>query len=177
MNQYANIRQAIRDVLEGATGRYATRIAGMFVHGAFEGQPEQALAAAALKSPHSYDVVIGEVTPHEASPAGVIGSHSLKSVALKVRVSTRLPDAASEAKRITVTTGATADMDLAALCLGEPDALTTTAAGDATGIVSGLLRSPDGTGYPDVSEGQYDWPNHIATHEIRARAVVRFDRP
>ena len=173
----APIRQAIRDVLEGASGRYASRMAGLFVYGTFDGQPAQTTAALALRATHTFDVVLGEVSPHEASPAGVRGSYRLQTLLVTVRVWTRLPPANAPDKRSDVVAGVSEHLDLAILALGEPEALTYTAGDEATGIVSGIMRSPDGTGYPDVTEGEYDWQALLATHEIRGRAIVRVDRP
>ncbi len=177
----ANIERAIRDVMLGAHGLYATRMAGLFLHGTFEGQPEQAKAAYALKAKngdgHGFDVELGPLVPHEASPAGVIGTYRLATMQVAVKVTTRLPPANDKDARVAIRAKVMTDMSLAVLALGEPEAVRLTAAGDPTGIVAGLLRSPDGTGYPDIGPGEFDWLLHLATHEIRARAIVQIDRP
>lgn len=174
-----NIERAIRDTMLGAHGRYASRIAGLFTHGTFEGQPEQAKAAAALKAKDGsgFDVELMPLTPHEASPVGVIGNYRIEALSVVVKVTTRLPPANDTAKRVATQQAINERLSLAKWALGEPEAITITAAGDVTGVVSGLLRSPDGTGYPDIGPPVYDWLLHLATHEIRARALVRIDRP
>lgn len=173
------IERAIRDTMLGAHGIYASRIAGQFVHGTFEGQPDQAKAMRALAAaPGSgFDVELAPLDPHEASPCGVIGSFRIEALSVVVKVTTRLPAANDTAKRVAVQTATLERLSLAKWALGEPEAITTTAAGEATGVITGLLRSPDGTGYPEIGPPVYDWLLHLATHEIRGRALVRIDRP
>lgn len=171
------IRQVIRDTMEARRGSYVTSLRGLFEHGAFDGQPNAAQALAALDAQHAFDVEIGEIVSHEASPVGVIGSYRLASVALTLRVWTRLLSQNRETERVRVASECAADLELACQALAQPATLTTTADGAATGIVSGQLRGPNGTGYPEVAAGEYDWPAYVVTHEINARAIVRVATP
>lgn len=179
-----NIRQAVRDVVEGATGPYASRLAGLFEYNARDGVFEPT-ATQALGERHVYDVQLGELAPSDASPVGAMGSFRLVNLPITVHVITKIPPRLLESNPPQVdhalrdaTAQTTVDrLDMVAQSLATPGALTTTAAGEATGIVSGLLRSPEGEGFPDVSDGAWDWVARRVTHEIRARAIVRIDRP
>lgn len=171
--------------MEGAKGPYAPRLAGLFryneVDGVFEpGNTEP------LGEPSVYDVVLGDTTPNDGSPVGNIGSFRLVNLPITISVTTKLPKPQLTTSppqddhriRDTIAQAMADRLDLVAQSLATPGTLSTTAAGDDTGIVSGLLRGPDGSGFPLVSEGAWDWVDkRTVVHELRARAIVRIDRP
>jgi hypothetical protein len=182
-----NVRQAGRDVVEGAMGPYASRLAGLFLYNAVDGtyQPN---AHVPLGEPTSYDIELGELGPHEASPMAARGTYRLASLLVTFRFVTKIPPNQLHSKppqtdhdiRDIIAAGITERLDLIAQSLATPECVTYTAAAEPTGIISGLMRSPDGNGFPEVSAGVWEWgtppePRRV-THEIRARAIVQIDR-
>lgn len=171
------VHQSVCDVLDGAQGPYASQLAKLFAPGTFEGQTDRAAQAKTIAAEHTYDVILGTLRDHEGSPVGAIGSFRLAVLEITVRVLTRLAPQNDHAARLQVARQTARRLDLVSQSLGTPHALDATASGETTGIISGLLRGPAGDGFPEVSPGVYEWEKRQATHEIRARAIVRIDRP
>lgn len=183
MLRTGRIRQVIRDVIEGAKGPYASLLADLFT---YEEETEifEPNADEPLGEKHLFDVVFGEILPHEASPVGVVGDYRIVRIPVTIEIETKIPPQMltspppqnNREMRDTLINGTTDRLDLVSQSLATPETLTRTAAGELTGIISGQLRSPDGTGFPEVSVGVWNVETKKMTHEIRARALVKIDR-
>jgi len=179
-----NIRRAVRDVVDGAMGPYASRLADLFEYQTVDGVFKPGTTKP-LGEKHAYDVELGELGPHEGSPMAARGSFRIATLLLRVKVETKIPPKLltspppqnNRELRDTLAQGTTDRLDLVAQSLATPGTLTYTAAAEPTGIISGLLRSPDGSGFPEVSAGVWDFEAGLLTHEIRCRALVQIDRP
>lgn len=149
----ANIRQAIVDVLEGSSGTYTAVLVGKFVNDVVEGMTDDALGAKVLQTStadHHFDVVLGPLTTHEASPQANRSSSRIAQMLVTLPVYSRLPTTTETATRDTALGAFASDLEDAAQALGTPGNLTATAAAGTTNIISGLMRGLDNRGMPDV---------------------------
>jgi hypothetical protein len=173
----AAIRAAIKDVLEGAIGSVRTMVDGQMLSGVFEGQADQARKAKSLHSAtHRFDVRIGRLAQHEASPVSAIGSYRLARADIFVDVTTKTATQVQEDARDDVLASVLSDCEQAAQALSYPANVEQSAALEATGIVSGMLTGPGGEGSPVVEEPQQDWEKQEIRTRISAGCVLRIEQ-
>lgn len=168
----AAIRSAISDVLEGAHGTVRTLTVGVFGSDVFDGQHGSTQKAKTLQVTHGFDVQIGRLTSHEASPVGAIGSYRIAQADIVVDVVTKLATVVELDRRDTALAAVLSDLEQGAQALGFPGNLTTNAAATATGIVSGMLLGPGGEGAPTVDQLSEDWAKQEIRCRISATALI-----
>jgi hypothetical protein len=142
--------------------------------GVFDGQPVQAQQARARNTgkAHWFDVrMLGQLR-HGSTPASINGSYRNVLVPVEVTITTTLKTTAQDSDRMAQRAAAASVADDAVQALTYPGNLTTDAAGTATGIVSGMLFGPDGTGLPQWSVTAEDWDLQLHRSVIRGGAVV-----
>lgn len=137
------IQTRIRQVLEQAAGSLRTITAGTYLGDFPEGEDDMGSARAVVTGAR----VEARVTSVKRSPSSppVVGNLALYELEVRVRVQ-RLIDRTAQINdtlRDTAKALSFQDADVLAQALGFPGNLSTTTAGTATGIVSGLLSYVD----------------------------------
>src|SRR6185503_10435744 len=128
---------------EGTIGAHRPVTSGKFLRGTFETQPAQAARAKELQTStarHRFDVQIGALEDHSATPVSTIGSRRIAQCTIIVRVTSKLATAVQADQRATDIAAILDDCEMAARALARPGNLATTSASVATGIVGGCLR-------------------------------------
>ncbi len=168
----AAIRDAIRDVLTGALGSVRSMAGRDMDAGVFEGQNDSARHAKALLNTHRFDVRIGRLRSHESSPVGAIGSHRIAVADITVSVLTATATVVQLTERDELIADVLSDLEQASQALSFPGNLRASDAGNATGIVSGLMLGPGGEGYPEVAEVSQDWQAQEIRSSITGQILI-----
>ncbi len=166
----AAIQKRVREVLQSAAGSLRTITAGTYLGEFPEGDSDMDSARATVVGAR----VEAQVLSVKRSPSSppVIGNLALYEMEWRVRVQ-RLLDRTSQIDdtlRDAVKALAFQDADVLAQALGFPGNLSTTTAGTATGIVSGLLSYVDSSS--DI-RGPVDDGASIIETDHRFTCVVR----
>lgn len=165
----AAILARIEQVLVDSLGSVRTVPTDRFQADAYAGQPDAEAAIRALVVP-TVDVEIVAQRPHRSPPT----MHSMQLRELDVVVTvTRATDATAKidaATRRALRALAATDADVCAQALGYPGNLTTTSAGTATGLVTGLLTYLD-----SVTATRFEGETSartVSTHRFRGIANI-----
>jgi hypothetical protein len=146
--------------------------------GAYDGQADQATNAKILHSAtHRFDVQIGRLESHPASPVGAAGSYRLATAPIEIRVQTKTATQVQLSARDELLATLSSDLELAAQALCMPGNVAATSALAATGIVSGMLAGPGGEGFPVSEIEQQDWERLRITSRISASAIFLITMP
>lgn len=137
------IQKRLREVLQSAAGSLRTISAGTYIGGFPEGDGDMENAQAAVEGAR-IEARVMSVSRSPASPP-IIGNVSLYQMRVRVRVQRLLSrdTQVDDTVRDGVKALAFRDADVLCQALGFPGNLSTTTAGTATGIVSGLLSYVD----------------------------------
>lgn len=175
----AVIRSAIKSLLQGEIGAVRTLSAGVFVYGTFEGQPRGATAARSLNvgSEHRFDIKVGSQRMHGATPISAKSSYRLSAVPVTIDIITGLKSTPLEAKRDEQRALAESNAQLAMQALEYPGNLAADSANTPTGVVSGILVGPDGTGHPVWEVVEEDWKALYHRSRITGAVVVTVAQP
>lgn len=171
----AAIRTAITELLEGTIGTTRTVTANKFKSGAFEGQPIAATQAktAITTYNHRFDVRILSLRgKHGASPMSIKASHRIERATIEIPLWSHLASTVQDSSRATQREEIENECDMAIQALCYPGNLTQTSAAVTTGIVSGLLVGPDGSGVPTWTVIEENWQRHMLRSVIRASASL-----
>jgi hypothetical protein len=171
----AAIVNAIVEALDGTMNSTRDVDAAALGGGVFEGQPVQAQQSRAIQTAdkrHRFDVRLMGQQRHASSPASIKASHRTALVPVQIDITTTLKTTAQESERFAQRASVASDADDAIQALTYPGNLTTDDADTATGIVSGMLFGPDGSGQPQWSVVSEDWSRHLLKSVIRGSAIV-----
>lgn len=169
----ANIRTAIKELAEGDIGTTRVMTSNVFLHGVFDGQPTGAQQAKAMHTgTHRFDVELGDLEDHEASPISAKAPTRFARLSVTIPVVTHTPTTVDDAARRSVLADIESDCDDLIQALHFPANLDATAASGATNIVSGHLLGPDGTGEPTWVLDFADWGESLIRSQITAQATV-----
>lgn len=173
------IRSAIKSLLLGELGSIRTVPIGTLQYGTFEGQAAGAVRARANDPGFGsrFDVKVGSQRMHPATPISAKASTKLTTVPITVDITTRFRAAAAETERDTQRAAADSTAMLALQALQYPGNLAADTLGNATGIVSGMLLGPDGTGHPTWEVVTEDWKTLHHMSRISGAVVVVVDQP
>lgn len=169
----AAIVSAITEALTGVLVSTRNMDPSVLAPGVFEGQPKQAQQARALTdATHRFDVRLLGQQRHPSTPVSIKSSHRNVLVPIDVTITTRLQSTVQDTERDAVRASLASDVDDAVQALTYPGNLTDDSLGTVTGIVSGMLFGPDGSGTPQWSVTSEDWSTHLLKSVIRASAIV-----
>jgi|GEM_PF-3502826 len=169
----AAITRSIRNVLDGTFTGIRDVASGTY-------QDAQAVEnkGLALVTP-TFDIDVAGIATHSAAPFSVSSSRSIEVLDLSIVITTTLPSGVLIDERYTAQAAQVNNANLAIQALTFPGNLDDDAASptpNPTGIVSGMLTGPGGTGNPVASFAR-DWSTQIATTTIQASAVVVVAQP
>jgi hypothetical protein len=165
---------AVSDLLEGAIG-YRGVPAGTFVRGVFAGQPTGAQQALAMQARHRFDVDIPTTRDNASTYVGAFASKRIVDADVVIRVTTRVATTADAAARFTALRGIANDCDVAIKALRVPGNLEQDAAGNPTGICSGLMRGPGGAPAPVYRKASEDWRAQLVVSEITGLITIEVE--
>ena len=169
----ANIRTAIKELAQGSIGTTRVMTSNVFKYGAFDGQPVGATQAQAIHtSTHRFDVELGDLEDHEASPISAKAPTRYARLSISIPVWTHTPTTVDDAARRSMLAEIESDCDDLIQALHFRDNLGATAASGATNIISGQLLGPDGTGEPAWLLDFADWEQSLIRSQITAQATV-----
>ncbi len=170
----AAIRTSIKELLQGSIGTTRTVSSGKFRYGVFEGQPLGAQQAKAINTSYTsrFDIKLRQMVDHGATPMSIKSSFSVARFSIEIPIVTTLRSTAQETERDTDLALVASDCDVAIQALCYPGNLTQTSAAVATGIVSGLMVGPEGTGRPHWESVEEDWENHLLRSRISGSVSV-----
>lgn len=133
------IQTRLREVLEDAAGSLRTIAAGRLLGDAPEGESDMDRARAAVLGA-KVEALLTSMSPNESSPP-TLSNVMFYDLEWRVRVTRLLPRTAQidDTTRDAIKALAFQDADVLRQALGYPNNLLTTAAGTATGIISGLF--------------------------------------
>lgn len=160
-----NIRTAIDELLKGTIGKVRTVTPGTFTSG------YQPWHGQILVEPR-YDIKVGEMTQHAASPVSGLASFRIEKVTVEINFLHHLKSPVVETERDAVRETVALHADTAMQALHFAGNLRATAAGALTGIASGLL---DDLSWSIITE---DWdasPARVSSR-IRGTAAVRISQ-
>lgn len=174
------IRDAVRDVLHGDVGSVRTVAADTWLYGTFDGMGDMAERSQALSGdaganddpPHRFNVTLGRLTAHEASPVAAIGSYRIGLVPVDIDIVTHTKSKAQQTERNSAIARVRNDGDTAVQALAFPGNLAVTAAAAATGVLSGMLVGPGGEGTPEHEVVAEEWDRNIIRSRIRGAALI-----
>lgn len=170
----AAIRTTIKQLMEATIGTYQTTMSTMFAYGAFDGQPDEAIAARAMQTAsasHVFDVAVDSVRSHASSNQSNRSSRRIAEMDVRIPVYTYLPTEAQQTARDTTLATIFSDLEDAAQALGTPGNLAQTSAAVTTGIIGGLMRGPDNAGVPEITVVP-NWPKRWVRSELRGSLLV-----
>lgn len=163
----AAIQTAITEVLDGTFTGVRDVAANTYQAANITADASHAMA---LTRP-TFEIEIKSSARHGAAPAYVAGSRSLETFDIDVGFVYALPSTIQTSERYEVQAAMIQNANLAIQALTFPMNLATTAAAASTGIISGMLFGPGGSGYPHA-EHDRDWATSIGRTTIHASAVV-----
>ena len=170
------IRTTCIELLEGTIGTTRTVTAAKFKHGAFRGQPDQALIAKTIQTTtgrHWFDVVIGKLMNHPSTSVSATGNRRIGIIDVRFDLWTHLSTTAQESQRKTDLAAIESDADMAIQAMHFPDNVKQTSAAVVTNIVSGMLFGPGGNGAPVWQEDEQDWRGlQVLRSHIEATAIL-----
>lgn len=173
------IRNAIKSLLLGEIGVVRTVPTSTFKYGTFEGQDATALRARVVDPAykHRFDVRIGGIMSHGATPVGAISPTKTVTVPVVIDIVTRLKATPLQDDRDDQRALAETNTQLALQALERPGNLLFDANDNPTGIVSGLLMGEGGQGHPRWSVVEEDWKRLNHRSRISGSVVVIVDQP
>ena len=171
--QSAAIRTAITEVLRGSSGAVRTVPHGLFEPGVFAGQklPAQQSKAIDYRYVHRFDLSVSRQVLNAATPMGT-APYRIADYAIAINITTRLMAVTRDDAREETRAHVEGDCDVAIQALNYRHNLDTTLDAQATGIVSGLLKGPDGTATPVWELVEENWEQHLLRSRIVAAATV-----
>lgn len=154
------IRTTIIELMEGVIG--TTRIVppDTFKFGAFVGQPDAARIAKTvqkIRGQHWFNVRLGPLRQHESSTVSANADRHLGRVEVTIDIWTHMLTTIQETDRRNDLAAMESDAHTAIRALHQPGNLRETALAVPTGIVSGMMLSLDGLGFPTWNEPVEDW--------------------
>lgn len=167
----AAILTAVREVVEDAAGSIRIITADTYRPGAHEAQNDAAASTEALVRPRA-EARFTSIAPHSARPPEQ-GSFTLYALELEVTITRYLgtQHVINDAVRTMLRAVAAEDASRLAQALGWPGNVATTAAGAATGLVSGMLRhTGSDVGDLEMVDGQNG--RLVTTHTLEGVARV-----
>ncbi len=174
VNQSRAIREAVTELLVGTIG--TTRVVPklLFEPGTFTGQPTaaQQVKSKDLRFTHRFDVVVRGGKPHEATPLSVKSAYRIETMAIEVSLWTRLFSTVDATKRAEQRIQIEGDAETAVQALNYPNNLLFTQDAEATGIVSGMLKGPEGESTPVWELVEENWETLILRSRITGVALV-----
>lgn len=171
----AAIRNAIAEVMEGKIGTTRTVDAEVFLRGVFDGQGDFAAKAKAQQKSdarHRFDVQLGPMRPHGASPVSANASNRLVIVPIRIDITTATATKVQFTDRDTTLADIASDSDDAIQALHFRGNLLTDHAGTATNIASGMLLGDGGDGSPQWEITQQDWQRNLVRSRISGAVIV-----
>jgi hypothetical protein len=169
---------AIRSLLLGEIGSIRTVAANVFAYGTFEGQAPGATRARSVDPQYGsrFDVRLGSLRTHPATPISAKASMKLSTLPVTIDIVTRFSAASNELARDLQRQAANSRGHEALQALEYPGNLSRDGEGTATGIVSGMLLGPDGTGHPSWEVVSEDWQRLHHMSRISGGLVVIVDQ-
>lgn len=179
----AAIRLVIAQVLEGTAGTLRTVTGGLFLRGVHEGQTDLAQRARAMRTTeideapvavNRFDVKLGKLKNHEASPSAALGSYRLCELPVTIEVVTHSKSVIRDSARDASLAELHSILDTALQALHCPGNLSFTAAPafTPTGVVSGMLLGAGGEGAPECEVVSEDWTKNILRSRISGGVLV-----
>jgi hypothetical protein len=172
------IMASISSLLEGVTGIIRRVPPGTFKYGTFEGQPEIATKAQAgdVRYSHRFDIKFGSLRTHGSTFISTTGARRNSYIPITIDITTALPSTSQEDERLAERGRIYGNGCAALTALSCPHNLDTDANGTPTGIISGLLLGPDGTGHPEWESVSEDWTQQIHRSRISGAAILQIDQ-
>lgn len=174
-----NIRTAITELLEGTIGTTRLMDSGVLSEGVWDGQLDSQKQAEILDTAtatYKFDVELGPLSPHPATPLSVLGNKRLNILEVTITVWGKLATEPERAQRKKDLAAFESVLDDAVMVLSYPDNLDLTNSSLPTNIISGCLVGPGGQGHPDYDEPEEDWELKLIRSEIHASAHLLVDQ-
>jgi hypothetical protein len=173
----AAIRNVIAEVLEGRVGttRTVSRDPQVFLRGVFDGQGDAATKAKAAQTSaarHRFDVQLGSMRNHDATPVSATSSNRIVTIPVRIDVTTSSATKVQESKRDDLLDSIASDCDDAIQALAFPGNLATTEGSVSTNIIAGMLLGDGAVGAPRWEMGAVDWTRNLARSRITGAVIV-----
>jgi hypothetical protein len=175
----AAIRLVITQVLQGTAGTLRVVAPGQFLAGVHGGQTDLAQRSRANRHiagevVHRFDVKLGRLKDHVASPSGALGPYRLCVLPIEINVLTHTKSVVRDDARDALLAELNSDLDTALQALHCPGNLSFTAAPASapTGIVSGMLLGAAGEGAPDAEITEESWDKNLLRSRISGGVLV-----